>query len=675
MELYNYIRRIPVLRLLIPLITGTVIGYYFTVPDLYLFFVFTGVSFLIISNKVNNSITRGFLVNIVWITLGWINIQWHKPAGFNLFSEEKEAKITAYISDQVNIKDTKQIITLRLLKINDSIVADKNWHLLLTLKTDTTTKLFTYGDKVFFISKILPVKNFGNPNEFNYKEFLYRKHIVARSFITPGKIIKLNGFQGSFIKKTAIRVRHYLLKQYKKHGIDGQNFAVLSALSLGYKDDLEQETKALFAHTGAMHVLAVSGLHVGIIFAILMNLLKKLPFKLRNLLELPVILSGIWIFALISGLSPSVSRASLMFSLMVVVKKYRKNTNFTNLIFLAALIQLSVNPMVIFEVGFQLSYSAVLSIISLQPIISSFLSIKNKFLRQIWDLTAVSIAATIGTLPFSLYYFHQFPTYFVLANLVVVPLSGILLQLAIAFLLLAFIPIAGHALAYILNFGISIMLKYVSLLDKLPASSFQNINFNGWETVFVVLIFSLLFSFIRFKHFSLLKNLLLTIVIYTGLLFFHQIDQINNGKFIVYNFPKTSVYQIIDKAKSIVINSGSATNPYIQQMLALNAAKSSAQIISDSIPEFFSFKKRKIALILSEKWNFLIARKKLDIDYVILSNKYQASLRHLGKLFRFKTIVFDSSISYSKRKKWIKEAQELGINFYDVSQQGAFILQ
>lgn len=672
LRFYNYIRRMPFIRILFALILGTILGNYFEFPKVYIlsFALVLGLATLI----VNNSFIRGLFLSMVWMAIADLNVEFNRLEKFTYFTQEK-VPIIASVDEEIRHKKDKDVLTLKFIKIGDSLFVNKSWRFLVSVSNDSNLIKLNYGDRVCLYSQINPIKNFGNPGEFDYKRYLFLKKIVARSYIQSKDIIKISGFSGSYLKYKAITLRQYLIKKFKENGIKGQNLAILSALSLGYKSDLERDTKALFAHTGAMHVLAVSGLHVGIIYTILIWILSKIPAVVRKYIQFPLLLIGIWFFAIISGLAPSVTRASLMLSFVALFRLTNRESNIYNTIFIAAFFQIVGNPFVIFDVGFQLSYLAVLSIISLQPIIAGFFEIKNKWLRKIWELTAVSIAAMIGTLPVGLFYFHQFPVYFIVANLVIVPLAGILLQIAVAFFLVSWLAPLAQILAYVLKWGIYAMYSFVELIGNMPASVITNISFKAWEIVFVIVLIVLIFSFIQFKYFKLLKYSLSVLVLYLSIILGIQLYGHRQSKFVVYNSPKTSAYQLFEHGESFIYhNADSAHAFFVNNMLLQNASDEYTILRNTRLPVFFRFKKYLIGNIQNEQFNDKISSHKLKLDYLILSKFYKNKLSDLKKLFVFKKIVIDSSVPDYQVKKWLAEAEKLNIELYNVKEQGAWIL-
>ena len=257
-----------------------------------------------------------------------------------------------------------------------------------------------------------------NPAEFNYKDWLATQHIYYKIFLNQSEFIRLNTNTGNKLIRFALRLREEQVSVYRKLIKNNDAFSVATTLILGYRTDLSAETLDIYSKTGTIHVLSVSGMHVGLVYVVLNWLFFFLNGKqIFRTLKTMIILSLIWFYALLTGFSPSVLRAAVMISVFMTAKLFSRNTNSYNIIAFAAFCLLLFNPFLIWDVGFQLSFLAVFGLIYLQPKIKDLLPLKSLWLNKGWEVIAMSLAAQLATYPFSVYYFHQFPVYFLLANL------------------------------------------------------------------------------------------------------------------------------------------------------------------------------------------------------------------------------------------------------------------
>ena len=269
---------------------------------------------------------------------------------------------------------------------------------------------------------------------------------------------------------TANRWQAALVERYRSMGLTGDALGTISALTLGYKGDLDRGVIQSFQRSGAAHVLAVSGLHTGLVYVMIVFLIT-LGKKIKPLyestfwraLQSVLILLLLWGYAVLTGLSPSVVRSALMLTLVEIARFCARPPLTLNIVLFSAALILAFRPSDLFNVSFQLSYSAVISIVAFSPL----------FTQHRFDLVWVSMAAQLGTIPFTLYYFHQLSNYFLLTNLIVLPLATILVPLGLATLVLGTVPYLGTVLVWCLQKGTELMLIAVNWVQSLPGAFVQ----------------------------------------------------------------------------------------------------------------------------------------------------------------------------------------------------------
>jgi len=330
------------------------------------------------------------------------------------------------------------------------------------------------------------------PNEFNYKRFLATKGIHFRQFLGK-KIVLLPLKQSNDLNFTLEHLRHYFAGVIDKYVLRPESKQIALALLLGQKESLSKEVKQAYSATGTQHILAVSGLHVGIIYSILLlplTFFKQEGHALRKS-YLFLVLGLIWIYALMTGFSPSVVRAVVMFSLVTLGQMRKRKPSIWNILAFSALLLLVLAPDIQTDLGFQLSYLAVAGIVGLQPILLRMWAPSNRVLDYFWQMATVTLAAQLITSPLTLHYFHTFPTYFLVANLLIVPLSYIILCAGVPFLLLAWIPILGSLLGVSVDFLLFIQNEITYALQELPAALWQGIHlspagmFASWGALWI----------------------------------------------------------------------------------------------------------------------------------------------------------------------------------------------
>lgn len=324
-------------------------------------------------------------------------------------------------------------------------------------------------DKLFLRKRVFAIKNQSNPGEFDTEAYWNNKGISGSVFVTHGDYKLIDKVSPPFYEKWRTHVKELFEDIFSSH-LRGDELAIASALVLGDKSLLSQDLRQSFGAAGAMHVLAVSGLHVGIILELLLFLFGRIPKIFTKKRALILSLFVLWTYAMIIGFPPSVVRATLMFTFLSYGKISSQESDSLNLLFFSAFVMLVFEPLLIFDIGFQLSYLAMLGILTVQKTIASLIYIPNKWLRKLWEGTTVGIAAQLFTFPLTLYYFHQFPNYFLLTNIGMMIFAGIVLSLGLILLSINWISLVGKFIAIGFGFCIAGMLFFVQWIEKLPGA-------------------------------------------------------------------------------------------------------------------------------------------------------------------------------------------------------------
>jgi competence protein ComEC len=341
------------------------------------------------------------------------------------------------------------------------------------------------GDKILVQNSPEPIPPPMYPNEFDYRGFLARKEIHFRQFVGT-KFVLAERVENSFWTYPMENLREKLSLLLKEKIPHTNSQSIAGALLLGQKQSLDPELRNAYAQAGVMHILAVSGLHVGILYAVFLFPLKGLQLgKKARKRYLLMIVGIIWMYAVLTGLAPSVVRASTMFSLITLGQMRDRKPSTFNVLAFSAILMIAFDPEVIFEVGFQLSYLAVAGIVLIQPLIVNLWLPSNRFLEYFWQLTAVSLAAQLATFPLSVYYFHIFPVYFLLANLLVIPLAFLIMQVGIPFLFLGWMPWIGESLGWVLSWMIEFQNQIALSIRDLPFGRLDRLTINLFGMILV----------------------------------------------------------------------------------------------------------------------------------------------------------------------------------------------
>jgi competence protein ComEC len=467
----------PFLRILLFFITGIVAGLYTSVnisvqagilSILVLFLLFIGAGKI---KSLKNPVIAGLLAFSIIALTGFIHVNNYE----SLPALSQDARyFMATISGYPEEKENSIKYQARVNKISsdgETWSAAENNVLLYIDKSAT----FFYGDVLIIKSALHPIEGPKNPGEFNYKKYLLNQGIQAQAFISAGDLQHMGHQPGSSIIQAAFKVRKWVEQAVDEH-FTTQEASIMKALLVGIRSDMDDQLKKDYAAAGAVHILAVSGLHVGIVYGLLLwtlGWLRNLGYGKLTFAVIALVL--LWFYAFVTGFSPSILRAVLMFSFIIVSQAINRGSNIYNSIAASAFFLLVFNPLLILNVGFQLSYLAVVGIVYLYPKIVWLLEFNNVVLDRIWQMSVVGIAAQIATFPIVLYYFHQFPTWFMLSNLFVVPAASIILCSGLFFLAVQSWSLLAEWVADVISWVIIAMNGAVKMIAELPASTINEI--------------------------------------------------------------------------------------------------------------------------------------------------------------------------------------------------------
>lgn len=562
---------------------------------------------------------------------------------------------------------------------------------ILYFQKDSLSINLKYGDLLIFDGNLQLINSPQNPHEFNYKRYLKYKNIYTQAYVQSDSWLLIDEHKSNPVKMFALHIRDYLLSILGNTKLTLKQQGVAKAILVGYDETLDPDTRNEYASAGAMHVLCVSGLHVGIIylaFNLLLGFLNKTRYA--RLIKAVVLILIIWIYALITGLSPSVLRASIMLNFIILGSIINRRGNIYNTMAASAFLLLLLNPLMIMEVGFQLSYSAVIGIVSIYPLIKPHLYHKNKIIDKVFSILIISFAAQIGTFPLAVFYFHQFPIYFLLTNLLVVSLAGIIINIGFIYFLVSSVPIVSKCVEFIFKTVVWIMNTYVSFIEHLPGSTL-----NGLILTFsaVLMIYLLMISLIKAIIYQSktwitvsLCCLLMLSIMYTRRQF--QIQQqskltiyaINNQSAIEINKQKNNVLfadssLILDEDK---INYRIQNNWWYSGIKECELVPINTKIYANDRlgiykhDELVLTQNKLILIINKNNWRYYNSLK-LQPDYILISGNPKISLVKIFEKFKPSLIIIDASNSYYQEKIWAKEAEELDIPCHFVRLEGALV--
>ncbi len=563
---------------------------------------------------------------------------------------------------------------------------------LLYLPKDSSTMSVEYGDCIAVRNKFKLPNSPVNPEQFDLKKYLTLKNIYYTISPQQGEW-RLTGInQGNFFFKKTYELRNNCLAIIDKSIEPQREKSVLSALILGNRDHLDYDVIQSYTSAGVIHILAVSGLHVGLIYLLLNSIFNFFDRMNKwKIIRVPLMILIIWGVAVITGSSGSVVRAAMMITLIIIGKNLRWRIHTVNIVAASAfIILLLYGPLIIFDVGFQLSVCAILGISLLTKPISALLEINNKFLLYVWQITVVSFAATLGTVPLTLFYFHQFPLYFALANIIAIPLSTITIYGGLIMLILSSVPYISWGISKAVTTLLLALDSYISHIEMLPHSVIKISYFPLVCLLLIALAIVTLYLFIQSKR---RVNLYLTIVSVTlivSIISVHSAIIRKQKSITVFSFPGKTVLQLSANGHSILFADEEVmindwNSRYFQQLWQKRKIteskllstkileEDSTQVFNNNIclqKHFIQINDKRIAVLSSLPQ--YIPKEKLKVDYLVLANNPEINISDLLNYFSFKQLILATSNYRKKTERWMNEAKELNVLCHAVTPQGAF---
>lgn len=684
-----YWSQIPLVRLLFPFILGILSAFYYaefqhlesTIYSsiaillfiIFLYFTLKSYKFRWVFGVVGNLLF--YLLGFIWCSISLSN------HAVTFLPSEEPVRWFGKVTEINKQTDTSSSALVQLSHYYDS---SKSWvkteeKINFYLKDTTKIKVGNWISTDSYLNRIEGAKN---PAQFDYAEFMQKRFVYYQTF---SKSVEVH-FHEESLSSYSAEIRESLIGKFENAGIDGNRLAVLIAISLGDKSYLEESLKNNYAGAGAMHILAVSGLHVGIVYLIFSSLFKvlKLGDKLiARIIKGVILLLVVWSFALITGLSPSVQRAACMFSFIIFADIFSRHSIALNSIASSAFILLLINPMLLFEVGFQLSYAAVVGIVWMHPIIYSWYTSPYWIIDKAWSLLVVSITAQLATLPFTLYYFHQFPNWFLLTNLGVIPLAFVIVCGALIVGLLLSLFSNAFYLEFLLEASLWLLNQFIKLLSNLPFFVTEGIWISLISAVLLaasVFFLGVYLQTVTSKWFLVMLSSICLVLLIESV---SKYMQSNNKQMVIYSIYNQSMYTVIDGYYAEVFFEGDTLNSFNRRIVDDHMNSLGIESIgwlnssADTSSNFFFIKDNLIALQLkNEEYisfkgmpNMNVLEKLSDNQYVIL-RKGEGEIYINENALLNKEIILDSSIP-----EWDYDYKKL-INeedVYSVSMRGFYL--
>ncbi|MGB8492452.1 MAG: ComEC/Rec2 family competence protein [Bacteroidales bacterium] len=485
-------KEIPFLRIGTPLCVGIISGRWLDPGSLFLItagaIVLSGFCISLIFNKYLVNLIYGYTLTIALFVSGFLLYENEKSRLSTLRSETATYSCTLSEYPEEKGNSLRAVLKLNSLAGENGNIPLRG-SLLIYFRKDSFTKTPVPGDNFTLMCTPRPVVNRGNPDEFDYKFYLENRGIKYSGFAGKNDIIDHSAPDHLKLIHRALIIREKIIDMYRQRGITGERLALVAAITLGEKSMLDEEQKLNFIKAGVMHIMAVSGLHAVILSLFVFNLLFFLKGK-SNIIRILITVLFLWMFAFVTGLTPSVLRATLMFSVVQAGKLMARNVNTLNSVLASAVVLMIIRPSVVFDAGFLLSYSAVIFIVCFYQDLYMTTNFKRWLPDKIWQSAAVTLVAQAGTLPLTISLFNRFPAWFIITNLIIVPVSSLLIIIACLVPLTFPVVFVSRAIASALDFLTGLTALIAEKASSLPMASIENIGISSSESF---LLFGALF--------------------------------------------------------------------------------------------------------------------------------------------------------------------------------------
>jgi len=667
-----------IIKVVIYLVIGILVAHYFQIElDFSVTSVIIGLAFcgiLIISNRNHSRLKHWAGISLLFTIFftGILTYNFHNQQHFEnhyiklgFIEQDTIYDIQFRVREILKPGNFYDKYVVDILQINDRNVSGKT---LLNIERDTVYTNLEVDDiirtKTSLKSLISPL----NPHQFNYKNYLNKNNIYHQVFSQRNDLFSVSRNKHT-IFGFAFSLRQRINNKLRKYDFRPDELAIINALLLGQRQDISEDIYNSYTQAGAIHILAVSGLHVGIILILLQFLFKPLgQLRHGNYFTMFTIACLLWMYAIIAGLSASVVRAVTMFTIVAIGMNLKRPINIYNTLAISILILLLFKPTFLFDVGFQLSYLAVLAIVIIQPIISSWWKPSNRTLKFFWNILTVTIAAQFGVIPISLYYFHQFPGLFFISNLVIIPLLGTILGLGLLIIVLSLIDLLPDYLAKMYADIINYMNRFVTLVSSQEDFLFQDISFSAFQVIICYSIIGCILWFYKSKSHKAILTGLLTIIIFQGYVLGTKTYESQN-KFIVFH---KSRHTIIGEQREdqIVLNHNLQTIDSEKFVLNYKVGENLKIVENDSIKPLYRFQDLSM-LVVDSLGLYKIESIKPQI--ILLRNSPKINLKRLIKKLKPQLIISDGSNYTSYQEQWESTCAKNNTPFHRTGKKGAYV--
>ena len=696
----------PVLRLLLPFMAGISLCILAGSGLVWLFVVLLTLSVaIIIFINTQNAVALAYrmryvagvavmatMLSLAYL-LTYVNTDTNSPQHFShmIVSADNKTYYTACVAEPVVVKEKSIQALLQVHKIcyHDTTLCTES-KVMASIKRDSRSESLQYGDELLFDGSVRAYDAAKNPDQFDFGRYQSLHHIYERVYLRPEQWKPRSSGSGNRILAQVYRVRSYFLSLIKQEVSSANELAVATAITLGYRDYMNDEVMQAYSGSGVLHVLSVSGLHVAVLFFVLDMLLGWMDWHRKLQITKAVIVIVVMLFyAGLTGLSPPVLRSVWMFSLIVIAKMLDRDVSMYNVLALSCLVLLIWDPYFIADAGFQLSYISVFGIVYLYPLIFGLIKstafantrwrwiniIANWFSKWSWGLISVSISAQIATVSLSLYYFHNFPNFFLLSNMVVIPLSNLILMAGMLLFSVGWCEPLLHMVGWVFSHLLIWLNLFVFGVDHLPFAMIRGLCVSAFQMQLMYLSIMMMCWYIADRRAKVLLPTLICILILCTDFSLGSIRNEDKKELVVYSVPGSKAIAFVIK-KSVYFDFDSAMRcdeklkrNYVREHWWMSGVVN--EISADSMPGKYETNLGRIytlngkRILIIDKAQARIVPKKLKVDVAVLSGNVQISIDDIVKEIDVPLLVFDTSNRPVQIKKWKESCEALHIKYHD----------
>ncbi|MAB47704.1 MAG: competence protein [Flavobacteriaceae bacterium] len=675
MKLLNF----NIIKLTVCLILGICIAHYFKPNFSMAIYLSLGlmallfIYYLSLKQKISRSPYFAILVYCCMVSLGInaYNIQNEKlqPQHYTNLKFEEYPSLKFKIKERLkpDLYNDKYIVSL--ISANESKALGK---LLINVKRDSLSGTLPVDAIIYTKSDLKDIQKPLNPHQFDYSNYLELKHVYNQVYLKPNEILILSD-QPTTIYGYADQLRSTINSGLIKSGFEDDVLSIINALLLGQRQTIDKSIYNNYVNSGTIHILAVSGLHVGIILLILNFIFKPLLLLKHGRIIRPlIIVTLLWLFAIVAGLSPSVTRAATMFSIISIAMHLKRPTNIYNTLAISAFFILIIKPTFLFEVGFQMSYLAVLGIVSIQPILYKLWQPKYWIFDMPWQILTVTIAAQIGVLPISLFYFHQFPGLFFISNLVVIPFLEAILGLGLLVIVMALIGYIPKPIVQIYSIIIELLNKFVAWVAQFEAFLFRDIPFTIIQVLCTYIIIVSTVQIYKFKTFKWAAICLISIICLQGTYIYNKFQN-QDEAFIAFNKSRFSMIGLKQNDKLEVhhnLDDSKLRNDNV--IKNYKVGEFIDDVALSNLQDIYQFKNKTLLVIDSLG---IYKNVSFQPHFVLLRNSPKVNLNRVIDSLKPQQIIADASNYKSYVNRWKLTCRDKKIPFHYTNEKGAFIVE